>query len=308
MCCVALRLRWARSVRMPRRRCPCCASWRRSPGCDGPRERPSGRLARTRGRAMRNVQGGLVVRSGCLLFLTLSFAHALRAAERITAAIDNSRRLTLPGHVTPRIGAAVDQGPVDSSMQLPYVTLMLAPSAAQQADLDRLLARQQDPRSPDYHNWLTPEQYADRFGLSRADINKLVAWLQQYGPTVKSVARGRNAIVFGGTAGQIRSAFGVEIHRYQVGAETHYANAADPTIPAALGDVVLAIRGLHNFRWKPMLRRVDAHPRDTIAGVHYLAPDDVASIYNITPLYNSGIDGAGQSLAVVGQTDIVLAD
>ena len=271
----------------------------------------------------RSMQGGRVTRSlpwwgrrfrplsGCLLLLCLSLPHALPAADRITVAIDNSRRATLPGHVSPRIESGVDQGSVDPSMDLPYVTLMLKPSASQQADLDRLLAQQQDPSSPDYHNWLTPEQYADRFGLSQADIAKMVAWLGQHGLAVKSIARGRNAIAFGGTAGQIGSAFGVEIHRYQVGGVPHYSNSTDPTIPVALQGVVLAIRGLHDFRLKPHLKpmsRPNAHPWDTQNRVHYLAPDDVATIYDITPLYNAGISGTGQNLAIVGQTDIQLSD
>ncbi|MGA3042169.1 MAG: protease pro-enzyme activation domain-containing protein [Bryobacteraceae bacterium] len=244
---------------------------------------------------------------GSLLALILALPHALGAADRITATIDNSRRATLTGHVSPRIASGVDQGRVGPSMQLPYVTLVLKPSASQETDLERLLAQQQDRSSPNYHVWLTPEQYADRFGLSQADIDKIVGWLGQYGLSVKSVARGRNSIAFGGTAGQVGNAFGVEIHRFQVGGALHYANSADPTIPAAFQDVVLALRGLHDFRWKPKLRPA-AHPRDTMGGTHELAPDDIATIYDITPLYNNGIDGSGQSLVIVGQTDIYMTD
>ena len=193
-------------------------------------------------------------------------------------------------------------------MELPYVILVLKPSASQQAALDQLLAQQQDPSSPNYHRWLTPEQFADRFGVSRADIDKTIAWLGQRRLTVKSVARGRNAIAFGGTASQIGAAFGIEIHRYQVGGEPHYANTADPTIPVAFQGVVLAIHGLDDFRWRPSLRH-GTHPRDTLPdGVHELAPDDIATIYDITPLYNAGIDGTGQKLAIAGQTDINLSD
>jgi uncharacterized protein (TIGR03437 family) len=253
----------------------------------------------------RSTQGGRV--TGCILLLGFSLAHALRAADRITMAINNSQRVALPGHVSPRTKSGVDQGPVDASMELPYVIMVLKPSASQQADLIQLLAQQQDASSPNYHAWLTPEQYADRFGVSQGDIDKMVAWLGQYGLTVKSVARARNAISLGGAAGPIGSAFGVEIHRYQVGGEPHYANAADPTIPVAFHGVVLAIYGLNNFRLKPMLRP-RAQPRDTIDGVHYLGPNDIATIYDITPLYNAGIDGTGQKLAVAGQTDIELSD
>ena len=106
----------------------------------------------------------------------------------------------------------------------------------------------------------------------------------------------------------MESAFGVEIHHYQVDGEPHYANAADPTIPAAIQGVVLGIRGLDDFRLKPRLRR-SAQPHDTInGGEHYLGPTDIATIYDITPLYNAGINGTGQKLAVAGQTDINMSD
>ena len=245
--------------------------------------------------------------SGCLLVLSLSLAQALGAEDRIILAVDDSQRATLPNNVTPRIQSGTDLGPVDPSLDLPYVTLVLQPSSSQQADLDQLLAQQQDPSSPNYHRWLTPEQYADRFGLSQSDIDKIVSWLGQHGLTLKSVARSRNAIAFGGAASQIGSAFGVRIHSYNVGGEQHYANSTDPTIPVAFQGVVLIIRGLHDFRLKPRLRP-SAHPRDNLQGAEQLAPDDIATIYNIAPLYDAGIDGAGQKLAIVGQTDIIPAD
>jgi uncharacterized protein (TIGR03437 family) len=196
---------------------------------------------------------------------------------------------------------------VDPSLSLPYVSLLLKPSAAQKADLDQLLAQQQDPSSPNYHGWLTPEQYADRFGVTQADMDKMVAWLGQHGLTIKSVARARNAIAFGGTASQIESTFGVEMHRYQLAGQPHYANTANPTIPAALQGVVLGIHGLHDFRLKPRLSAA-AHPRDNTSQGEALAPGDIATIYNITPLYNAGIDGAGLKLAVAGQTSIEMSD
>ncbi len=245
--------------------------------------------------------------SGCLLVLSLSLAQALPAEDRITLAVDDTRRAVLPNNVTPRIQSGTDLGPVDPSLDLPYVTLVLKPSSSQQADLDQLLAQQQDPSSPNYHRWLTSEQYADRFGLSQPDIDKIVTWLGQHGLALKSVARSRNAIAFGGAASQIGSAFSVRIHSYNVGGEQHYANSTDPTIPAAFQGVVLTIRGLHDFRLKPRLRP-SAHPRDNLQGAEQLAPDDIATIYNITPLYDAGIDGAGQKLAIVGQTDIIPAD
>jgi len=240
------------------------------------------------------------------IIVSVLCAHAIQAADRIRMAVDDSRRATLPGHVLPRLQSAVDQGPVDPSLELPYVVMMLKPSSSQQADLDQLLADLQNTSSPNYHQWLTPEQYADRFGLSQADIAKIVAWLGQHGLTVKSVARGRNAIIIGGTAGQVSNAFGTQIHNYQAGGEMHYANATEPTLPAAFADVVLAIHGLHNFRLKP--RSHVAKPRDIFQGQNQLSPADIATIYDVNPLYNLGINGKGIKLAIVGQTDIEMSD
>ena len=272
------------------------------------------------GMALCTMEGGSVYKpshgrrilSGFLL-PCLCFIQVLRAADRITLAVNDNRRVSLRGQISPRIKASVDQGTVDPSMELAYVTLVLKPSAGQQADLDQLLQQQQNPASPDYHRWLTPEQYADRFGVSQSDIAQIVAWLGQHGLTLKSVARARNAVSFGGTAGQMQAAFGTEIHHYLAGGELHYANSTEPTLPAAFQGVTLAIQGLHDFRLKPMLK-LKAHsgplrPRETMSdGTHVLGPDDIATIYDITPLYNAGIDGAGQKLAVVGQTDIQMSD
>ena len=239
-----------------------------------------------------------------LLFLTLPLQSA---SNRITAAVDNHRRAVLAAQVSPRVQTGVDQGRVDSAMALPYVTLVIAPSAAQQAELDRLLAEQQDPASANYHQWLTPEQYADRFGASQADIDKITSWLASQQLTVKSVARGRNAIAFSGTAGQIETAFNTEIHHYVVNGKVHFANSTNPSIPAAFSGVVNAIHGLHDFRMKPKSRALE--PRNTLSnGQHQLAPDDLATIYDITALYNNGIDGSGQKIAVAGQTQLPLSD
>lgn len=233
--------------------------------------------------------------------------------DRITSPIDNSKRVTLTGHVRPEVRPQNDAGPVAPSFQMQGMTLLLKPSAAQQAALDQLLADQQNPNSPDYHKWLTPEQYANRFGASQSDINKIVGWLESQGFTVNNVARSRNAITFSGTAQQVQNAFQTEIHRYDVIGKTHYANATNPSIPAALANVVMGLRGLSDFRLKPLLKKgaslpENLNPEYTVTGQHNLAPDDFATIYDVTPLYQAGINAAGQTLVVVGQTDINLSD
>jgi uncharacterized protein (TIGR03437 family) len=238
----------------------------------------------------------------------------LAQQNRITGRIIGSQRFTLSGHVHPNARSEYDQGKADASLELNHVTLVLKPSDNQQADLDRLLAEQQDPASKNYHNWLTPEAYADRFGASQDDIDKIVEWLQSQQLTVMSVARARNAVVMSGTAAQIESAFHTEIHIYKVNGETHYANATEPSLPAAMQGVVQAIRGLHDFRLKARAQRLTRSPvsadgaipnyTSSSTGDHYLAPDDFAAIFNVQPLYSAGINGSGLKIVVVGQSRI----
>ena len=235
-------------------------------------------------------------------------AVALHAQQgRIAGAIDAGSRVTLAGHVPLRLRTATDRGAVAAALPLPAMMLVLQPSAAQQAALTTLLQQQQDPSSPNYRQWLTPEQYADRFGISQSDISQIQTWLQSQGFSIWKVARSRTWIGFTGTAGQAQSAFQTQIHQYLVNGATHIANTTDPSVPAALAPLVQAIRGLNDFHPKPRLRTPTAK-MTTGGSLHTLVPDDIATIYDIAPLYSAGINGTGQSLAVMGQTDITLSD
>jgi uncharacterized repeat protein (TIGR01451 family) len=191
------------------------------------------------------------------------------------------------------------------------MTLMLKASTDQQAALEKLLRDQQDPNSPNYHKWLTPEEYGDRFGFSPADIAKIVLWLQSQGLTIEEVARGRNWIAFSGSVAQVQAALNTEIHRYNVAGEMHFANSNEPSVPRALAPAVIGILGLDDFYPRPPrqpLTSPRSHPDFTSGSNHYLAPDDIATIYNLVPLYGGGYSGAGQNIAIVGQTDIVTSD
>lgn len=221
-------------------------------------------------------------------------------------------RHILPGHLRPGVTTANDRGRISAARSLRHVTLTLERSPTQEADLQALLARQQDPSSPDFHKWLTPEQFADRFGLPQSDVDQITSWLRSQNLTVDSVDRGRTAISFSGNVRNVEQALQVEIHNYEINGETHFSNTADPSTPAAIGNFVASIRGLDDFRMKPRSVRRPAAPQpnytSVTTGAHYLAPDDIATIYDVQPLYNSGITGKGQKIAVVGQTQINVSD
>jgi len=247
-----------------------------------------------------------------LLVATVSVTAWAAQPDRIVAPIDNNQTVVLKGTVSPKAQRQYDKGLVDPSTKLPFVTLLIQPSADQQAALKQLLAQQQDPSSPNYHKWLTPEQFGQRFGLSKADVAKITHWLRSQGFSVVQVARGRDWVAFSGTVAQVQHAFDTELHRYNVDGEERFANATDPSIPKALEGIVAGFRGLNNFRLEPMnVKKSDAttiSPDYFSGGGNYLAPGDIATIYDIGPLYTAGIDGTGMKIAIMGQTDIYPAD
>jgi subtilase family serine protease len=242
----------------------------------------------------------------------LAIGTELRAAQRIHGAIENGNTFTLPGNTNPMVVRARDVGPADPSLSLPRIAIHLTMTASQQAALERLLQAQQTRGNREYHQWLTPEEYASRFGVSQSDLEKLTSWLQDLGFSDIEAARSRNVISFSGTAAQVEAAFQTPIHQYELAGKQHYANIADPVLPKPLEGVVEGIRGLNDFRPKPRLIRshaaIHANFTSSISGSHFLTPDDYATIYDVQPLYGSGIDGTGQKIAVAGQSDIVLSD
>ncbi|MDP9170403.1 MAG: protease pro-enzyme activation domain-containing protein, partial [Acidobacteriota bacterium] len=234
------------------------------------------------------------------LFVSLGLA----AKDRIAGRPESGRLATLRNTVHPQARLQLDRGSVDPSMRIDYATLMLKPAAG----LEVFLASQQDPNSADYHRWLTPEQFGDRFGLSANDMATVVSWLKDQGFTIHDVARGRHWITFSGTAGQVSKAFKTEIHRYLVDGVTHFANWAPLSVPGEFESVVSGVSGLDDFRPDPQYRLRTSAADYNLGSSHYLAPDDLATIYNIAPLYRAGIDGTGQKIAIIGRTDIDLAD
>jgi hypothetical protein len=248
-----------------------------------------------------------------LLATTLCFAQQ----DRIAGPIDSSQMVTLPGHLNRNAKPLYDQGPVKASFQLNHVTLLTLPTPSQQEALRELIAEQQNPKSPNYRKWLTPEQYAERFGLSQNDVAKISAWLKSQGLTVVSVANARNWIVFTGTSAQIESAFRTQIHRYNINGELHFGPAIMPSIPAALSGIATGLRGADDFLPKPMyVKKAAVHAKGTRPNYYdntyqtpdFLAPGDIYTVYDLNALYTAGFNGAGQNLVIAGQTDIYLAD
>ncbi|HVI11100.1 MAG TPA: S53 family peptidase [Candidatus Binatia bacterium] len=229
--------------------------------------------------------------------------------DRITIFIDDDQRITLRGNTHPLASANYDAGTVRSDFPMERMILTLLPDPAQQESLNQLLESQNAPESPFFHQWLTPREFGERFGLSEGDLAQIAAWLEGHGFEIEEVTAGRRAIVFSGTAGQVQEAFHTSIHTYVVGEEYHHANAKDPEIPAALAQVVGGVVSLHDFYSQATLSSVrKVAPNFTSGSSHYLAPSDFATIYDLGPAYQQGNTGSGQAVAIVARSNIRLAD
>ncbi len=268
----------------------------------------------------------VVFHHAILVFLTLILFASRSAAQnnpaptpaRITQAVDESILVTLSGNVHPLARAQFDRGPAPSDLALNRMLLVLSRSPEQAGNLQALLDQQQDRSSPQYHRWLTPQQFGQQFGPSDSDIAQITSWLQIHGFHDIHVSNGRVTIEFSGTAAQVQEAFRTSIHRYVVNGAEHWANANDPQIPSALAPVVAGVFTLHNFLKAPQSQvapqtftaRVTAGKRPQFTGsngLHALAPADFYTIYNFNPLQPLQPTNS-VSVAIVARTNINVDD
>lgn len=241
----------------------------------------------------------------------------------ITQPIDESQLTTLRGNTYYLAKPQYDLGAAPASLPMERMLLVLKRSPAQDMALRRFLDQQQDKSSPVYHQWLTPEEFGKEFGPTDSDIQTITTWLESHGFQV-GTTKGRTALEFSGSASQVEEAFHTSIHKYVVNGEQHWANASDPQIPTALVPAVAGIDTLHDFRRKAMNKFVGTYSEktrkmtSTQPGFTYacgngstcyaVTPFDFATIYDVQPLWTAGTNGTGQTIAIVGRTNINPSD
>jgi subtilase family serine protease len=244
--------------------------------------------------------------------------QAKRVPTRVLDTVDDTNRVALRGNVHPNARAQFDGGAVADAQPVTRIMLLFQRSAEQEAALRQLMDQQQAKGSANYHAWLTPDQFGKQFGPADADVQAVTDWLTSRGFQGIKVSKGKTVVEFSGNAGQVRNAFGAEIHKYNVNGKEHFANVNNPQIPAALAPVLRGVVALHNFRPQPMYHRLGTFQRNAktgevkpaltftdVNGTFYaMGPADFATIYNIP----STATGAGQSIAIVGQSNINVAD
>lgn len=268
--------------------------------------------------------------TACTFLLLLAprvFAQTSSAVSRITQPVDETKLTALRGNTHPLARAEFDRGAAPASLAMNHLLLVLKRSPEQEAALEKLMAEQQNPSSPNYRKWLTPQQFGQQFGPSAQDVQSVTSWLRSHGFQVGQVSNGRTVIDFSGTAGQVQQAFHTTIHRYvYANGEQHWANASDPQIPAALAPVVVGVNKLNDFHPRPKNRIIGTFkksmttgkvsavsPKFTYPGSCYasdstncyaVGPYDFDTIYNVPATINGSPGGTGQTIAIVSDSDV----
>ena len=245
--------------------------------------------------------------------LAFAFAIALSsqafadpaARALITRAINNNDRVALVGNTHPEATAANDRGAVASSMAMDHMQLLLKRPAEREAALLRYMDDLHNKTSPNFHKWMTAKQFGERYGLAQSDIDTVSRWLSSQGFRVNGVYTNRLMIDFSGNAGQVHTAFGAEIHNIDVGGVKHVANMRDPQVPAALAPAIHGIASLHDFMPRPQISKKFTWTTSGGHTYHAVVPADLATIYNLNPLFTGGTSGQGQTIAAIEDTYVI---
>ena len=256
-------------------------------------------------------------------------------APRVTQTVDSRVVSTLGSTHLALLDSVSPTGAVADSTPMNHMQLVLQRSTLRTAALQQLITAQHDPSSSKFHQWVTPAQYGQAFGVSDADISAVTAWLTSQGFKVNGVLPNKMQIDFSGSAGQVRQAFHTQENHYIVNHVSHIANSGDISMPTALHGVVVGVAGLNDFRPQPLHQqpqvaqfnasnqrfKVQQSPKanasantaptplvDFSGGVRGFAPYDMQTIYNASPLYSSGLTGKGIVIAVVEDQDMDVSD
>jgi subtilase family serine protease len=258
---------------------------------------------------MRRVFGiallSTVVLSFVLVFPLVTSAQGRRSRVLVVDRVDENRLQRLGGNTRSEANAQNDLGPVADDFAMDHMLLQLQRPAEQEQAIQQLIDQLHDPKSPNFHRWLSADQIGQMYGPAQEDIDTVTRWLEAHRFTVNLVYPNGMLIDFSGAAGQVRDALHTEIHRLAVNGQEHIANMSDPQIPAALAPVVAGVVSLHDFM--PHTKR-KAHTDYTFTsrGSTYqaVAPADLATIYDLNPLFEAGTIGTGQTIVVIEDSDL----
>jgi subtilase family serine protease len=259
------------------------------------------------------------VRKSMIILAVLALTCLSILSIALVAQARQEQRSAVDGQNVPLVSQAHLLGAANGQQEL-NLSIGLRPRNSQ--ELDTLLNNLYDPRSSLYHHYLTPQEFAAEFGPTPEEQQQVVDYLRQQGLSVTSVSPNGLLIDASATVAQAEAAFRVQINNYQVGANTFFANANPPSIPAALSSIILSIGGLDNsVKMHPLYQRAHTAAQNTTAQYKMLAgprhkkngllkprtahaanggygPTELRGAYDSNPLQQTGVQGSNQTVAV----------
>jgi len=163
------------------------------------------------------------------------------------------------------------------------------------AGLNNFLSQVTDPASPNYRHFLTPREFAARYGPTNADVAKVTTFLTSTGLRVTGVSGNNQVVDATGNAATMAHAFDTTIGVYQqgtreYGTREYYANDTAPTLPVSVAGVVQGVAGLDNHT----VHTNDAVHKPASASISGFTPSRLHTAYNTSSLGT----GSGQSVAL----------
>jgi len=239
------------------------------------------------------------VRNVSFVVVSLLLIAVSLLAMRLAVRADQNSRTLLSGHEVPLIQQAHLVQNTNPTQQL---NLSIGMQLRNSSGLDSLLNAIYDPNSPQYHQYLTPDQFNQLFAPTSDQVQQVISYLQSQGMTVTSVAPNNLLIDATATVSQVQQAFSVQINTYQAGNHTFYANTASPSVPTSISQLITSIGGLDNsVQYHPLYQRMIKHIQNhgsALATPGGFGPKDLTGAYNATPLQNAGIQGDNQNVAL----------
>jgi subtilase family serine protease len=236
----------------------------------------------------------------------------------ITERIDPTRTTPTRGAVYPDVAASRDVGPVERSLAMDHLQLVLRRTKERQVAFDAFVDALHRPGTDVYHHWLKPDDIGTQFGPALADIEAVCRYLESEGFVVDRVGTSRMFIDFSGTAQQVQDSFHTEIHAVVTRDGRHrYSAVRAASLPEALTPLVAGFASMSNIEAPTAFSggqssQVSAQAQPAATGTcssgapcFFVGPQDFYTIYNEAPLLAGGqYDGTGATIALLEQSDI----
>ena len=160
-------------------------------------------------------------------------------------------------------------GPEDASKQI-SVTVWL--NLHNKQALDALVQRMYDPDSPDYHHFLTMEQFKAQFSPTAKEAATVSNFLASHHLTVTSVDKYNLFVTARGAVADAQAAFNTQINRMMVRGKMHRMNATEATVAGPTGTLIAAVQGLSDLSYRAHVSAaINPETGTSYAGVPLLA-------------------------------------